>query len=87
MNLTMSLLGCENKNHFRKLKFGTPLLGQGYEFIFYLILEVAHGKPSSFTSLSFPLVKVGESNVRILFHCSSSATETAFYIIHIGPKT
>ena len=29
LNLTMSLLGCEDKNYFRKLKFGTPLLGQG----------------------------------------------------------
>jgi len=38
------------------------------------------------TSLSFPLVKVGDSNVLNLFHSSSSDKVIAFFKIPAGPK-
>ena len=87
----MSPLGHEDKRPC----LGSPNTAEYHLQVDYILVSnypqvhslLPKEKISSFlTSLSFPLVKVGDSNVRILFHSSSSDTVMALFINPTGPK-
>jgi hypothetical protein len=72
--------------------FLQSLLEKEHEHSFYLtpdsFFKISHGKSSYFiTSLSFPPVKVGDSNVRILFHTSSLLKVSALLMNPSGPES
>ena len=97
MNLTRSLLGYEDKNHFRKLKFGTPLLGQGlwiyflpyslscsWKTLFFYLLELPTGEGwREQCPYSLPLFILSHRNS--IFHNSHWTKNLELKAIHILP--
>ena len=97
MNLTRSLLGYEDKNHFRKLKFGTPLLGQGlwiyflpyslscsWKTLFFYLLELPTGEGwREQCPYSLPLFILSHRNS--IFHNSQWTKNLELKAKHILP--